>query len=246
MVLLVPDTELEDDLSSVLEDSDSDSKAELDAEELTQELPKEQQKVELDLEDAPFLDDDDEDDEEEEEEDEFPLEEPEPDEDEEPWYKKKKIIIPAAAGVLVLLGALIGYLLLSPASEEQPAEPTPETETLEEEVPPPPPPPEPEEQEFLVPMAPFWVERRDEQGNIRFLVCQFTGVTTNEKLSFEMTQKTTILRDAIYYYLRNKDLTFLSDKNNAEALKSDILSVVNQYLSVDRLELLLIEQYLVK
>lgn len=61
-----------------------------------------------------------------------------------------------------------------------------------------------------------------------------------------MRQKTTILRDAIYYYLRNKDLTYLSDKNNVEALKQDLLSVMNQYLSQDRLDDVLIDQYLVK
>jgi len=246
MVLLVPDTELEDDISSVLEESDAEGKAELDAEELAQDLPKEQQKVELDLEDAPFLDEDDEDEEEDEEEDEgLALEEPEPEGDSKPWYKRPKIVIPIAAGALVVVGALIAWILLSPGPE-QVAQPEAETETVETDVPPPPPPEEPEVQEFLVPLAPFWVERKDDQGTIRFLVCQFTGVTTNEKLSYEMTQKTTILRDAIYYYLRNKDLTFLSDKKNAETLKSDILSVVNQYLSVDRLEQLLIEQYLVK
>lgn len=245
MTLLVPDTEIEEDLASVLDGADAEVKAELDAEELTQGLPKEQQKVELDLEDAPFLDDDeDEEEEEEAEEEQVSLEEPEPDDGKPVWFKNKKIVIPAAAGLLLLIVALVAYLLLSP-SPEQTAEPAPETTAVESEMPPPPEPEEPEVQEYLVPLAPFWVEQKQEDA-IRFLVCQFTAVTTNEKLSFEITQKTTILRDAIYYYLRNKDLTFLSDKKNAQALKSDVLSVVNQYLSVDRLEQLLIEQYLVK
>ncbi|WP_461210613.1 flagellar basal body-associated FliL family protein [Desulfocurvus sp. DL9XJH121] len=244
MVLQVPDTELEEDLSSVMENSDGDAKAELDAGELAQDLPKEQQKVELDLEDAPFLEDDEDEEEEEEEEEEVSLAEPGLDEEKEPWYKNKKIVIPAAAGLLLLIGALLAYLLLSPAPEEVVQ---PEPEIQEGEIPPPPVvEKEPEPQEFLVPLAPFWVEQKGEDQKIRFLVCQFTAVTTNEKLSFEITQKTTILRDAIYYYLRNKDLTFLSDKKNAQTLKADVLSVVNQYLSVDRLEQLLIEQYLVK
>lgn len=244
MVLLAPDTELEEDLASVMEDQDGEPKAELDAEELTRDLPKEQQKVELDLEDAPFLEDD-EDEEEEEEEEEVFLDEPEPS-DSEPWFKNRKIQIAAGAAALVLIGVLIAVLFLKP-EPEQPPEPEPEQQELTtEEAIPPPPPEEPEPEEFLVSLDPFWVEQKADDGSIRFLVCQFTAVTQNEKLSFEIQQKTTILRDAVFYYLKNKDLTFLSDKKNAEALKADILSVVNQYLSVDRLETLLIEQYLVK
>ncbi|BBD07977.1 flagellar basal body-associated FliL family protein [Desulfovibrio ferrophilus] len=244
MVLLAPDTELEEDLSSVMEEHDGEPKAELDAEELTKDLPKEQQKVELDLEDAPFLEDDDDEDEEEDEEEEVLLEEPEPD-GTPVWYKNRKIQIAAGAILLLLVGVIIGTLILKP--EPEVTQPEVEQETLEaEEAIPPPPPEEPEPEEYLVTLDPFWVEQKGENDKIRFLVCQFTAVTQNEKLSFEISQKTTILRDAVFYYLKNKDLTFLSDKKNAEALKADVLSVVNQYLSVDRLETLLIEQYLVK
>lgn len=242
MVLLAPDTELEEDLTSVMESRNSEPKAELDAEELTKDLPKEQQKVELDLEDAPFLEEDEE--EEEEEEPQALLEEPEP-EGPPVWYRNRKIQIAAGAGLLLLVGLIIGTLLHKP--EPEVAQPEPEQKTLEaEQAIPPPPPAEPEPVDFLVTLDPFWVEQKGENDTIRFLVCQFTAVTQNEKLSFEISQKTTILRDAIFYYLKNKDLTFLSDKKNAEALKADVLSVVNQYLSIDRLETLLIEQYLVK
>lgn len=233
MVLLVPDDDLGDD---------NVGKAELDTEELTQNLPKEQQKVELDLEDAPFLDDDDDEDEEEEEEvvEETALEEVSLDDDEgPPWYKKKPVIFGIIGGLVVIVAALAFFALKkAPRPEPPPEEPV---EQVQEEIP-----VEPEVQEFLVTLDPFWVEQTDTHGEIRFLVCQFTAVTENEKLSFEITQKTTILRDAVYYYLSNKDLTFLSDKNNAEALKRDVLSVMNQYLSQDRLESVLIEQYLVK
>lgn len=242
---MAPDTDLEDAL-----EGGSDQKAELDTEELTSNLPKENQKVELDLEDAPFLEeeDDDEDEEEIEEEDSSLDLEGGDEEDEEPWYRRKKIVIPAAAALLLLLGGL-AYMLFSGSEPDTApmAETPPEVETLEEqEGMPPPPPEEPEVQEFMVTLAPFWVEQREPEGKVRFLVCQFTAVTENEKLSFEISQKTTVLRDAVYYYLSNKDLTFLSDKNNAESLKADLLSVMNQYLSQDRLETILIDQYLVK
>ncbi len=244
MVLMVPDIDLED----VLAGDDSDPKAELDTEELTSNLPKDQQKVELDLEDAPFLEEEDEEEEEEEEQEETPLEEPGPSDDGEPaWYRRKKIVIPAAAG-LVLILAVAAWFLLRPSGEAPPAAQVPEApQTVEgEQAPPPPPEPEPEVQDFMVTLDPFWVEQRGEDGAVRFLVCQFTTVTQDEKLSFEVSQKTTILRDAVYYYLKNKDLTYLSDKTNVEALKSDLLSVMNQYLAGGRLETILVDQYLVK
>lgn len=248
MVLMVPGTEFEDDLASV---GGAEPKAELDAEELSANLPKEQQKVELDLEDAPFLEE--EDDEEEEEapaEEAVPLEAPKPsDSGDEPWYKRRKIVIPAGAGLLVLIALLVWFLTRpakAPTPGPEPQEQAEEQTQEGQDVPPPPPAEEQEVQEFMVTLAPFWVEQREGDGKVRFLVCQFTTVTENEKLSYEISQKTTILRDAVFYYLKNKDLTYLSDKTNVEALKADLLSVMNQYLSVDRLETILVDQYLVK
>lgn len=242
MVLMVPDTDLEDALSG----DDSEAKAELDTDELTSNLPKDQQKVELDLEDAPFLEEEDEEEEEEEEEEETPLEEPGPSDGAAAWYRRKQIIIPAAAGLVILL-AVAAWFLLGPSGEPPVAEVPEQPEPVEGQEPVPPPPPvEQEVQDFMVTLDPFWVEQRDEDGTVRFLVCQFTTVTQDEKLSFEITQKTTILRDAVYYYLKNKDLTYLSDKTNVEALKSDLMSVMNQYLSGGRLETILVDQYLVK
>lgn len=230
MLWLVSD-DLEDDL-------DGERKADLDTDELTSDLPKESQKVELDLEDAPFLEEEDEDEDEEEvEEAAPPLEEPE--KDAKPWFRNLKIVLPGAGLLLVLL-FFLGFFFWP--SAEPPPEPEPE---MAQEMHAPEVEEEPEEQEFLVAMEPFWVEQQAEDGTIRFLVCKFTCVTTSEKLSYEITQKTTVLRDAIFYYLKNKDLTFLSDQENVETLKADVLSVINQYLTL-RLESLLIEQYLVK
>jgi flagellar FliL protein len=49
-----------------------------------------------------------------------------------------------------------------------------------------------------------------------------------------------------HYYLRNKDLIFLSDKTNVDVLKADLLAVINQYMNNGQFEDLLIENYLVK
>lgn len=200
-------------------------------------------KVELDLEDAPFLEEEDEDEEEEEAAPagEAPsLEEPETAEAA-PWYKRKKILIPV--GIVVPLLVIGLYFLLKSdlssgeeevAQQEEAAAP----ETAAEE-------PEPEVVEFLYDLDPFFVEKVAEDGSIRFLSCKFTAVTDDEALSFEMQQKTTVLRDAVYFYLKNKNLTFLVDKSNVDVLKKDVISVMNQYLSVS-LQDMLIEEYLVK
>lgn len=223
----------------------------LDTDEIKEQekAPGEGDKVELDLEDAPFLDEEEEEEEPEDlvvpEEGEAPdLEGPSIDLDKMAARKKRLfMIIGAALGLLLILLIL---LIWSPWSEDEPEIPEPEPQeeveeeeqVVEEE--------EPTPQEFIVSWEPFWVEHRNDQGKVRFLVCKFSAPTDNEKLSWELKQKTVVLRDAIFYYLRNKNLTFLSDKENVELLKADLLSVINQYLTNGRLENLLIEEYLVK
>lgn len=242
MVLLAPP---DDDLTP--DAAGADKKAELDTEELAGNLPKASQKVELDLEDAPFLDEEDEAD----EASATPsapaapvsLEAGSKTKRELPAWLKDKRILAGIAGALVLAIALALFLLLKPRKAEEPA-PPPEAvqEKTEEQAPA----PEPVLADILVKVEPFTVELKDTKGEIRFLTCRFTLVTKNPQMEFEIKQKMTILRDAVYYYLKNKSLIFLADKNNAEALKVDLLSVVNQFLSSDQLETILIEQYLVK
>jgi flagellar FliL protein len=240
MVLLAaPDDDLTPDPAG------AEKKAELDTEELASNLPKASQKVELDLEDAPFLD-------EEEEEEAAPAAPAAPSEavslegaakpkrELPPWLKDKRVLAGIAAALVLVIG-LVLFLLLKPKAPPPPPPPTAEEKPVEQA-----PAPEPELVDIVVKVEPFTVELKDSKGEIRFLSCKFALVTKNQSLEFEIKQKMTILRDAVYYYLKNKSLTFLADKNNAEALKVDLLSVINQFLSSDQLETILIEQYLVK
>ncbi|UZP66855.1 flagellar basal body-associated FliL family protein [Desulfovibrio mangrovi] len=227
-------------------------KAQLDTEELSVpdnggSAPSED-KVELDLEDAPFLDDDDEEEE----------AAPPPPTASEPvslelsteakpnalkaLLGNKKIVI-SLAGAGVLLLVLLAWLVLKPAPRPE-LPPEPEVVTIQPDQAPE---PEPEPQDaFVVSWEPFWVEMKDKEGHTRFLVCKFAAPTNNEKLSWEAGSKKTILRDAIFYYLRNKNLVFLSDKTNVDVLKADLLAVINQYMNNGQFEDLLIENYLVK
>ncbi|NMC49119.1 MAG: flagellar basal body protein FliL, partial [Desulfovibrio sp.] len=44
----------------------------------------------------------------------------------------------------------------------------------------------------------------------------------------------------------NKQLIYLDDKKNADALKQDLMSVMNQFLGDEQLQNLFIEEYVVK
>ena len=263
MVLLVPD---DDDLFS---DAAPAEKAQLDTEELREaSLSGSDDKVELDLEDAPFLA-------EEEHEEEAPppvaetvsLDTGEPAPEKRPLFKDKRVLL--GGGVLLLLLIGIAAYLFWPKHEEAPP-PPPEAAAPPKPAGPPPP------VEIVVSWDPFWVEYTGTGGEIRFLVCKFSAPITvsvtdmieklaeehpreqaeaaapamaqqyAEKFAWEIRNKKLVLRDAIFYYLRNKDVTFLSDKNSVGKLKQELLGVINQYLSADQLKDLLIEDYVVK
>jgi len=226
---------------------ESQVKAKLDDSELSDDLPKALQKVDLDLDDAPFLED----------EEEAPAAEKGQAEEAAPFpvetegkkpSRKKKLILIAAPVLLLVIGAAVFFLLhKKPAPPPAPVEETPPVEQAPppEPVPPPPEPPAPK-QEIVIPMEPFLVELTDSQGHTRFLTIRFTAVTQEKSVELEFKRNIIVLRDAVYYYLQNKKLEFLTDKNNADVLKKDVLSVINQFIGAQPLDNLLIEDYLVK
>ncbi|WP_428569559.1 MAG: flagellar basal body-associated FliL family protein [Solidesulfovibrio sp. DCME] len=232
----------------VADDSlDSQVKAKLDDSELSDDLPKALQKVDLDLDDAPFLEDEAE-------------EAPPPPQEEaaspfaEPVEaaktpRKKKLILLVGAAVLLLGAGLAAYFLFL----KKPAAPPPPPPPVEEAAPPPPveptpPPPEPPapKREIVMPMEPFLIELADTGGRSRFLTIRFTAVTQEPAVELEFKRTRIVVRDAVYYYLKNKSLEFLTDKHNAEALKKDVLSVINQFIGAQPLDNLLIEDFVVK
>lgn len=234
----------------VADDSlDSQVKAKLDDSELSDDLPKALQKVDLDLDDAPFLED------EAEEETPPPAEETsaspfdEPEAPAKPSRKKLFLLIGAVAFILVAGVAAYFLFLKKPAPPPPPpGPPAPAEEAPPSHVAPTPPPPEPPapKREIVMPMEPFLVELTDAGGRTRFLTIRFTAVTQEPSVELEFKRNRIVVRDAVYYYLKNKNLAFLTDKNNAEALKKDVLSVINQFVGAQPLDNLLIEDFLVK
>ena len=193
-------------------------------------------KVELDLDDAPFL---------QAEEKEAPLPAhaeipPEaPADDSAKKRKKKLIILGAAAAGLLLVGAAIAWWFFF-------------------RTPPPPGPVPPEPEVIVVPkaatttgssdivreFAPFIVPVKEPDGKTSFLVCQFSSITHDQGLNREIDEQRIALRDAIYFYLRGKDAPFLLDARNGPQIKKDLLSIFNDYLTQGKLEDILFESYL--
>ena len=191
-------------------------------------------KVELDLDDAPFLTEQappppakKED---------APLQTTE--EASSPNKKKKLIIIAAAALVVVLVAAAAVWWFVLRT--------------------PPPPPPEPIKPEVIVvptpktptakpdsvkELAPFVIPRQTAKG-ARFLICKFSTVSQSPRVGMEIDQKLIPLRDALYYYLSSKPDEFLLDPANAATIKKDLGGVLNDYLTQGRIEDILFESYL--
>jgi len=223
----------------------SQVKAKLDDSELSDDLPKALQKVDLDLDDAPFLED------EAEEPAETAVSEETPPfpgaaEEAKPPSKKRFLLIGGAVLLLLAAGAATFFFLKKPAPAPVVEEAPPPVEApLVPEPAPPPEPPAPQ-REIIMTMEPFLIELTDQKGRTRFLTIRFTAVTQEPAVELEFKRNIIVVRDAVYYYLKNKSLEFLTDKNNTDNLKKDVLSVINQFIGAQPLDNLLIEDYLVK
>ncbi|MBU1230732.1 MAG: flagellar basal body-associated FliL family protein [Proteobacteria bacterium] len=208
----------------------------------TSETARASQKVDLDLDDAPFLED----------EEEVKPEPVKPKEtiklaaaDEEipaPKDKKKLIIIGAAALVLVLALALAAKFLFfkgkSVPPAEKPHQAAVQDNKTEAAAPLPP--------EVLVRLEPFWVEQKGEGDEIRFLIARILLSTHDQTVAKELTGRLLQARNAVFYYLKNKDVQYLTDEKNTEKLKSELLLVINQYVTDGKFETLMFEEYVVK
>lgn len=186
-------------------------------------------KVELDLEGAPFL-------------------EPDPDEAPEldtgpigteakavaveaqdaPRKNRKKLAVILGAILLgvILLGAALAYFLLF-SGEKKAADP--EAEVVVVPSGPPSLPTAPVDK-FNIAWEPFWVEVADPEGEVRFVYCKIILVTDNQRIALQLEQKRTVIRDAVYYYLRHKPYSFLADLRQLDVLKSELLNIINYYI----------------
>jgi flagellar FliL protein len=151
---------------------------------------------------------------------------------------RKKLLILAGAAGLLLLAALAagGWFFLRKPPPPEAAKPEvivvpskPETQATPDYI-----------REF----SPFLVYHSDGGGGGRFLVCKFATLTKVQNLNREMDQKMLPLRDAVYYYLRSKTPEYLINSGSFPEIKKDLTAVINHYLTQGQIEDILFESYL--
>lgn len=101
------------------------------------------------------------------------------------------------------------------------------------------------EQEYQITFAPFMVEQRD-SNTVHFLQTRLTAVTRSREGADEAKEKMLVLRDAMFYYLRNKTHQFLVEAGSAPTIKQDLIDVVNGYLAKGKIDNFLFENYLLQ
>ncbi|MBQ7456676.1 MAG: flagellar basal body-associated FliL family protein [Desulfovibrio sp.] len=207
---------------------------------LPAEVSKKAKKVELDIEDAPFLKESE------------PQQQTEPTEggeqaeegqaaDPKKSKRKKILLIAGAAAVVLIAGAAGAWWFFGGAEQPPPppvAEEKPEVIVVPSKLQPVVNPDIVKEfDRFIVPLG-------DTVESTKFLVCKFSTVTKNPSLEIELDQKKITLRDSIYYYLRNKTYDYLLDPANGPEIKKELVTLLNDYLSSGKLEDVLLDTYL--
>ncbi|AMK11617.1 MAG: flagellar basal body-associated protein FliL [Pseudodesulfovibrio sp.] len=235
MVLLVPD-----DSEEVTAPASEQRKAQLDDAEASRAT----QKVDLDLDDAPFLEDEDEEEEIEEVEVETSLLKEEPRESKPGLAAllRNKVVLISLGVILILLVVIVILLLREPEAPPAPPPPPVEETVPEEEAPP----AVEETPSIVIKLDPFFIEQRDSEGVVRFLEVSILVSTEDDGLARQFKQDVYTIRNALFYYLKNKDLQFLTDKENSDKLKKELLAIINQYMGFGQFDTLLFEQYLVR
>ncbi|MDR1685986.1 MAG: flagellar basal body-associated FliL family protein [Desulfovibrio sp.] len=161
---------------------------------------------------------------------------------------KKRYLILGGAGVVSLaaVGAVLYFAVFSGSSAPPPDQASRPANVTTVVVPTAPPREDgPAAAKFTYRLDSFLVEKTGSEGELRFLRCGFSVPTDNERLMAEFVAKNIVLRDAVYYYLHHKPLTFLVDAASSEELRQDIISIVNENVATDKIEQLYVEDYVV-
>ncbi len=159
--------------------------------------------------------------------------------------KKKLLLIAGAAFLVVLCGIGLWFFLSEDAPPEPPPPPPPAPEKIEKEEKTEEPEPLAREEKRVIQLEPFFIEYR-KNGKSRFLECALSLTAPNIIQNTELRKHLLEVRDALYFYLKNKDIFFLENKKNARQFKKEILEVINQHTSSMPVTDILIDKYLVR
>ena len=157
---------------------------------------------------------------------------------------KKRLGLVAGAVVFVLL-APIGYLLISSdRSDPPPPEPVQNSVPPEAAPEPSPPPPLPD-RHYVFESAPYLVPLRGSEGEPRFLRLRYTVETESPNVFSELQTRGIPIRDAIYHYLSKRPPTLLSNEEQVNLLRSDLISIINQLIGTGKITELNFQEYLI-
>ena len=196
-------------------------------------------KVELDLDDAPFLEDI--------EEKKPPPKEPPPkapepqpapQPDKKPGFfaRKKKLIIIAAAALVLLLAAGGAALFFLGGGDKDPAPVLPDENVIIVQVNGTQPVmPELSVPAHLVEMDAFIVPHVGSEGEVRFF--RFVlALPLEEAIQVQEVEARLVeVRGALYYYLSNRSLQFNTTEEDYATFKQDLVSVINEHLSAKKI-----------
>lgn len=194
-------------------------------------------KVELDLEDAPFLDNVQEAKEEQKTEKESKTEKSETNDQEEKAPSKKKKYVLIGAGVAFLLIAVLAVFVFQRFFAEEPVLQNVIVVPSQEVRTPP--------KVFQVAFDPFVMECTDSSGAIRFVKASFILSTSDFDVYHEISNNQKVLRDAIYYYLEIQNAAALLDTTNQQQIKLGLLEAVNKYVVSGKVDDLYIDSFLI-
>jgi flagellar FliL protein len=157
----------------------------------------------------------------------------------------KKLLLGIGGAVILAAGAAVYFFMFigpsapettSPKDADQKIVVVPSTPQLEAA---------PTDQ-FMIDFPQFWVELQDNEGEIRFLNCKIIAPSNSEFNVREINSKMTVIRDAIYYYLKNKPYAFLADNKNMDLLKKDLAGIISENLLTEKINEVLLENYIIK
>ncbi len=230
-----------------------DNNVQIDDEEISESEVKSNQKVELDLDDAPFLEWEEDSEEEEgsgEEQKEIVQDEEEAEEEDK---KSKQSVLErikkwwwvwaSGAGLLLIIAVslFIAYAVDTKDRGETKKEDSPTVELEKAE--------KSERNNSIqlqqVSLEPFWVVY-DSKDNLRQFHLGLDFSIKGKDAAWELEKKIPVIRDSLYYFLKNKQIQEISDKNNISELKKEIQTVVNNNLSNGKVDQVLIQKYLVE
>lgn len=198
------------------------------------------EKVQLDLDDAPFLQDDEDEEETKTEtgkKSEKTGETTEEGEEVKPKSKKKIILIVLATFVILIL-AFASYYVYNILQTPGPV--------LQNFITIPSPPESTKPAFYEVTLDPFWVDLENTDHGPKFLVGKFVVRMESEDTKKELELNLKKIRDAIYYYLVSVDHEFLIDIDNREIVRNGIIDIVNPYLVSGQIENIYFDSFLLK